>query len=267
MTGSEEKIRDRRSNGRIQVDFPVELRDIDFAFRGSAVDLSPGGVKVRLAGAPPLVNTDLDIVLRPPGEPAIPVKGRVMHGRQGLAGIAFAVGDPEIFEAALNLYESIVMRDPKLAIRLKLRPTTLTFAQRIWPLALSGATLTGPEHWVWGRLSGGTTIADLKQAIGAEWAHVAYVPFMLLERNLAALTEPAAAADDDPGNPIGGLLQRMNQETAPLPRQPTGSRPAAPLPRQPTGSRPAAPLPRQPTGPEVTMPGRKPSGSGWPRSS
>ena len=64
MTSTPDIIKDRRAQGRIRVSFPVELRDISFAFKGSAVDLSPGGIRVMFAAAPPLVNTDLELTLR-----------------------------------------------------------------------------------------------------------------------------------------------------------------------------------------------------------
>ena len=199
MTSSDDRIKDRRANGRIPVGFPVEMRDISFQFRGVAVDLSPAGVRVRVTGAPPLVNTDLELTLRPEGEPPVKLKGRVMHGLRGTAGVAFAVGEPEVFEAGLGLYETLVMRDPKLAIRLKQRPTTLEISQRIWPLPLKDARLSGQEQWVWAKLSPeGSPLLDLKRTFGAEWPKLTHVPFALLERNLAALTQPPMMADEEP---------------------------------------------------------------------
>ncbi|MBI5548933.1 MAG: PilZ domain-containing protein [Deltaproteobacteria bacterium] len=221
MASSEDKIRDRRANGRIRVSFPAELRDVSYVFRATVVDFSPGGMRVRLAGAPPQVNTDLDIVLRPAGEAPIQVKGRLMHERRGEAGVAFAVGEVEIFEVTLNLHETLVMRDPKLAIRLKQRPVTLPYSQKLWPLPLGAATLTGPEHAVYDKIaSSGTALSELKNAVEPGWSRVAYVPFMLLERGLVSLAQPAALADEAAPGPVAG-----RQPT--LPRPPGGSPPSA----------------------------------------
>jgi hypothetical protein len=217
MTSTPDIIKDRRAQGRIRVSFPVELRDISFAFKGSAVDLSPGGIRVKFAAAPPLVNTDLELTLRPDGEPPVRLKGRVMHGGRAEAGVAFAVGDPEIFEAALTLYETLLMRDPKLAIRLKQRPSMLQVSHKLWPLPLKEAQLSGPEHWVYGKLAlSGTVIAEIQTSIGAEWPRLAYVPFALLERGLASVTEPQPMADEEPP-----------------PSKTTGSRPAVAVARKP----------------------------------
>jgi len=198
---NDERIRDRRANGRILVSFPVEMTDISFAYPGTAVDLSPGGMRVRVGQAAPPQNTDLDLVLRPPGEPPIKIKGRAMHAQGPFVGVAFAVGEPGIFEAALNLYESTVMKDPKLAIRLKARPTTLDFTQKLYPVPLAKAKqqLSGPEHWIYDQLKPeGTLVWDLRRAVANEWGRVAYVPFALLERGVAALQPPAASVDDEP---------------------------------------------------------------------
>ncbi len=214
---NEETIRDRRANGRIPVGFQIELRDLSCVFRGTATDFSPGGMRVRVGGPAPLVNTDVEIVLRPDGEPPVKLKGRVMHGRGNEAGVAFAVGTPEYFEAALNLYESIVMRDPKLAIQLKKRPTSLPYSQRLWPVPLRGGQLSGPEHWVYSRLAmSGTVLSELRRAIGAEWPHVAHVPFVLLERGFASLSQPQELIDDP---------RRPSVPAAPSgpPRRPSGS--------------------------------------------
>lgn len=219
MPSNVEKIRDRRANGRIPVAIPVELRDESFEYLGTVVDLSPGGLRVKVPDADLAPNSDYDVTLKPPAEPPVKLKGRVMHVAGDLAGIALATGDPKIFEAAFNLYDNLVFKDPKLAIRLKKRPTTMEMTQRLWPLPLEGAALSGPEHWVYGSLRRtGSSIAELKQALGAEWARLCFVPFMLVERGLASLTEPAAPIEDVPGKPI--------------PRQQTGpfAKGAAPAP-------------------------------------
>jgi hypothetical protein len=195
---SDQKLRDRRSNGRIAVNFPVEMTDISFAYSGTGVDLSPGGVRVRMSKALPPQSTDLDLVLRPPGEALLKLKGRVMHAQVAEVGVAFAVGDLAIFEVALNLYESLVMRDPKLAIRLKQRPTTLDYTQRLYPRSLGNQVLSGPEHWVYGKLAPeGTLIWDLRKNLGADWSLVAFVPFALLERGVAGLQPGQTPIDED----------------------------------------------------------------------
>ena len=209
----DQKIRDRRAGGRIQVSFAVEITDISFSYPGTAVDLSPGGLRVRMGQANPPMGADLDLVLRPAGEAPIKMKGRVMHAEGPFVGVAFAVGEMPIFEAALNLYESTVMRDPKLAIRLKARPTTLEFTQKLYPVPLrAGQQLSGPEHWVYGLLKPeGTLVWDLRRAIAAEWTRVAFVPFALLERGLVSLQPPAPSEEE----PAPALVR------APLGRTPT----------------------------------------------
>ncbi len=227
MSSTAEKIRDRRSNGRIPVSFPVELRDESFEYLGTALDFSPGGLRVRLQDAELTPNSDYDLTLKPAGEPPIKLKGRVMHVTGDQAGIALATGDLKIFESAFNLYDSLVFKDPKLALRLKKRPTALELTQRLWPLPLEGAVLSGPEHWVYGSLKRtGTAIAELKQVIGSEWSRLCYVPFMLVERGLVSLTEPAQPIEDVPGKPIA------RQPTGPAGlRQPMGAQaPAAVAP-------------------------------------
>lgn len=198
-----EKIRDRRANGRITVSIPVELRDESFEYRGTALDLSPGGLRVGVLDGGLEANSDYDIVLKPPGLPPVHLKGRVMHVGGDQAGLALATGDLQIFEAALNLFDSIVFQDPKLALRLKRRPTTMEMTQRLWPLPLAGATLSGPEHWIYGNLKpAGSLLTELRQAIGAEWARLCYVPFMLVERGLASMVQPQQPVEDVPGKPI-----------------------------------------------------------------
>lgn len=205
---SPDQLRDRRTSGRIPVSFPVEMQDLSFAYQGTAVNLSSGGMRVRLSGPAPAANTDVEIVLRPAGAAPLQLQGRVMHGGEAEVGVAFAVGDPKVFEAALDLYESLLMRDPKLAIGLKKRPSSLAYTQRLYPLPPRGATLSGPEQWVHGLLGPqGSLIWDLRRAIGAEWAHVAHVPFALLERGLASL-QPAELEVEVKGAPVAGALPR-----------------------------------------------------------
>lgn len=198
-----EKIRDRRVNGRIPVGIPAELRDESFEYRGTVVDFSPGGLRVRVVGADFMVNSDYDLVLKSAGEAPVKLKGRVMHVVGEEAGLALAIGDLKVFESALLLYESLVFKDPKLALRLKRRPTAIDLTQKIWPLPLAGAVLSGPEHWVYGNLrSNGSLVSELRQAIGAEWARLTYVPFMLVERGLVSLVQPQQQVEDVPGKPI-----------------------------------------------------------------
>ncbi|MGC4122025.1 MAG: PilZ domain-containing protein [Myxococcales bacterium] len=168
MPSNVEKIRDRRAHGRIPVSIPAQLQDDEFEYVGTAVDLSPGGLRVKLPpGAALAPNSDYDVILKPPGEPVIKLKGRVMHVNGTQAGIALATGDAKIFEAAFTLYDNLVFKDPKLALRLKKRPTTMELTQRLWPLPLEGAALSGPEHWVYGTLRRtGSTVADSQAGRG-----------------------------------------------------------------------------------------------------
>ncbi|HEY3446338.1 MAG TPA: PilZ domain-containing protein [Myxococcales bacterium] len=232
MASNPEKIRDRRANGRIAVGIPVELQDESFEYLGTAVDLSPGGLRVRMPNVELALNSDYDVILKPPGEPPMKLKGRVMHLAGQEAGIALATGDAKIFETALSLYESVLFKDPKLALRLKKRPSSMEFTQRLWPLTLEGAVLSGPEHWIFGNLKpSGTSVAELKQAVGAEWSRLCYVPFMLVERGLASLTEPAQPIEDVPGKPI------PRQQTGPFGLKPPGSPTPAPGLRKPGSGR------------------------------
>lgn len=185
-----EEIRDRRANARIAVRFPIEMDDISYSYSGEAVDVSPGGVRVECDPAPP-VGTELDLELKPLGQPPLKIKGRVVHESATGAGVAFNVGKPEAFEAALNLYETLLISDPSLAISIKRRPTKISYTARLYPLPLRGATLGGPEHWVMSLLKPeGTLLWDLRRGLGPEWGRLAHVPFALIEQGVASLQPP-----------------------------------------------------------------------------
>jgi hypothetical protein len=204
----EERIRDRRHTARIPVGFPVELQDLDFVFRCTAIDLAPGGVRVR-AQPVPEVGLDVDVTLRPPGQPPLKVHGRVAHASADSAGIAFAVDKPGVYEAVLGLYEMMVMSEPSLAIRLKQRPTSLFLSARIYPRPLGTAPMSGAEHWLHSLLKPqGTTIAELKAALGSDWGLLAHVPFSLIERGVAGLTPMRVEADEEPAAGLGGTPRR-----------------------------------------------------------
>jgi hypothetical protein len=202
--GLEEKIRDRRANPRLAVRFSIELSDLDYSYRGEVLDLSPGGARVSASPAPPL-GTELDLVLRPRALPALKLKGRVAHAAGQQVGIVFDLAKAGDFEQSLNLYETLLMGDSALAIRVKQRPTAIAYTARLYPRPIKGVTLTGPEHWVLGMLKPeGTLLWDLRRALGAEWQLMTHVPFMLLERGAASL-QPASPEDLEPepaGEPV-----------------------------------------------------------------
>jgi PilZ domain len=207
MGSGDDAIRDRRACGRIPVELLAEVRDLAYSFQAQALDLSSGGMRVRVAGSPPGVGSDVEITLRPPSEPAVELRGRVVHVRGDEAGIAFALERTEIFEAALNLYETALMRAPAQAIRLKQRPTSLPMTQRLWPREAGDMPLSSPERRVLAILSGtGTTLADIKHSAGAQWAQLKHVPFMLVERGLASLSGPATYAPPPRARPESGAL-------------------------------------------------------------
>ena len=202
-----EEIRDRRFNARIPVCFPIELDDISYTYTGTVVDLSPGGARVEASPAPPL-GTELDLELKPDGLGPLKLKGRVVHEGGSGVGIAFNLGKPEAFEAALNLYETILISNPALAIGIKRRPTRIAYTARLYPLPLRGVTLSGPEHWVMSQMKPeGTLLWDLRRALGPEWARLAHVPFALIERGVASLQPPRHdEIEPDPlAQPVGRL--------------------------------------------------------------
>jgi hypothetical protein len=181
-------IKDRRAAARVPVEFPIELSDLSYLHRGAVVNLSTGGALMRTP-APLGARQEYDLLLRPEGEPPLKLEGRVVHAGPAVAGIAFRTQKAAAFEAAYNLFESIVMRKPALAIRLKQRPQTLSMGVRLYPMPLKGAVLSGPEHWVYGHLKAGngSLLSDVRKALGGEWDRVAYVPFALLERGVVSL--------------------------------------------------------------------------------
>ena len=186
----DDKIRDRRANARIPVRFPAELSDLSYSWKTTVTDLSPGGVRLELKSPPPS-GTDVDLVLRPQGKPALKFKGRVAHATEAWAGIAFNVGKPEAFEAALDLYETLVFADPAQAIRLKQRPTRIALTAKLYSLPPRGRTMSGPEHWVYSQLKPhGTLVSELQRALGPEWQRMSHLPFVLIDRGLASLTQP-----------------------------------------------------------------------------
>lgn len=183
----EEKIRDRRANARIPVHFAVELEDLSYCYAGHAVDLSPGGMRFEGASLPE-AGTELDLLLRPEGGAPLKLKGRVVHEDGVSVGVAFNVGKSEAFEAALNLYETFVISNPALAIRLKQHPTAIAYTARLYPLPQKDVVLSGPEHWVLSQIKAqGTLVWDLRRALGPEWSRLAHVPFSLIERGVASL--------------------------------------------------------------------------------
>lgn len=187
---AEDVIKDRRFSQRIPVKFPVEMKDLAFVYKAVAVDLSGNGARVKLAENL-AVGSELDLLLRPDGDPVVKLVARVVQLCPGGAGLAFRTHSTEAFEAAYNLFEGIVMRQPQLAIRLKQHPLVLPTRARLYPLPLKGLQLTGPEHWVYGLLKKeGTMIFDLRRTLGAEWDRLAWAPFALLERGVASTTAP-----------------------------------------------------------------------------